>query len=72
MATINSGAYEFNSIQNLTDFIRPLIIEGYPVAVNTIYKEYPWEHDIEKFTVCVGGKGCKISVYCEAPNESEE
>lgn len=69
---INSGTYEFNSIQNLTDFIRPLIIEGYSVAVNTIFKKYPWEHDIEKFIVYVSEKGCKMSVWCEASNESEE
>lgn len=75
MAMINSGTYEFNSIQNLIDFIRPLIIEGYSVAANTTFKKYPWEHDIEKFTVYVGEKGAKF-YCCEetelAPNESEE
>ena len=75
MVMINSGVYEFNSIQNLIDFIRPLIIEGYPVAANTTFKNYPWEHDIEKFTVYVGEKGVKF--YCAeptqeaAPDESE-
>ena len=37
MAMINSGTYEFNSICNLMDFVKPLVVEGYSVAINTIF-----------------------------------
>ena len=63
MSIINPGTYEFNSIFNVMDFVKPLLVEGYSVAVNTTFKKYPWEHDIEKFTVYVGKKGCKMAIY---------
>lgn len=37
MAMINSGTYEFNSIFNLMDFVKPLVVEGYSVAINTVF-----------------------------------
>ena len=62
MAMINSGTYEFNSICNLMDFVKPLVVEGYSVAINTVFKEFPREHDIDKFEVNVGKKGCKMAI----------
>ena len=77
MAMINPGTYEFKSLYNVMEFVKPLIVEGYSVAINTIYKCVPFENDIDKFTVDVGKKGCKMTIYdpdekvCEyeAPDE---
>jgi hypothetical protein len=63
MSMINSGTYEFNSLMNVMDFIKPLIVEGYSVAINTVYKDVPFEDSIDKFTVDVGKKGCKMTIY---------
>lgn len=63
MSMINSGTYEFNSLQNVIDFVKPLIVEGYSVAINTIYEEFPRKNHIDKFTVDIGKKGCKIAIY---------
>lgn len=63
MSMINSGSYEFNNILNVMDFVKPLIVEGYSVAINTIYKPFPRENDIDKFTVDIIKKGCKIAIY---------
>lgn len=67
MAMINSNTYEFKSICNVMDFVKPLIIEGYPVAINTVYEAIPFENSIDKFTVNIGKKGCKMAIY--DPNE---
>lgn len=63
MAMINPGTYEFNSLYNVMDFVKPLLVEGYSVAINTIYKDVFFENCIDKFTVDVGKKGCKIAIY---------
>ena len=63
MSMINPGTYEFKSLYNVMDFVKPLIVEGYPVAINVFYKQFPRENDIDKFTVDVGKKGCKIAIY---------
>ena len=63
MAMINTGEYEFDSIYNVMDFIKPLIIEGYSVATNTRYKSFPCKNSIDKFIVYVGEKGCKMAIY---------
>ncbi len=74
MAIINSDTYEFQSLDNLLDFVKPLVVEGYPVAINTVPGTFPREYTIEKFVVYVGNKGVKF--YCDEPtealNESEE
>ena len=70
MSMINSGTYEFNSIFNVMDFVKPLIVEGYPVAINTTFKKFPRENDIDKFEVNVGKKGCKMAIY--DPDEKSE
>ena len=67
MEMINPVTYEFNSIHNVMDFVKPLLVEGYSVAINTLYKEFPRENDIDKFTVDIGNKGCKMAIY--DPNE---
>lgn len=38
----NLGTYEFNSICNVMDFIKPLIVEGYSVTINKVYKDFPY------------------------------
>ena len=63
MAIINPGTYEFKSLYNVMDFVKPLLVEGYPVAINTFYKPFPRENDIDKFEVNVGKKDCKIAIY---------
>lgn len=65
MAMINSGTYEFDSILNVMDFVKPLLVEGYSVAINTVYKNVPFEikNCIDKFEVNVGKKGCKMAIY---------
>lgn len=63
MEILNPGTYEFNSIHNLMDFVKPLIVEGYSVAINTVYKHVPFENSIDKFTVDIGKKGCKMAIY---------
>ena len=66
----NVTEYEFNSVENLLAFIRPLIIEGYSVATNTTFKKYPWEHDIEKFTVYVADtQGKELSITIKGDEE---
>ena len=64
MAMINPGTYEFNSIFNVMDFVKPLLVEGYSVAINTVYKDVPFDigNCIDKFEVNVGKKGCKIAI----------
>ena len=72
MAIINPGTYEFNSLYNVMDFVKPLLVEGYSVAINTVYKDVPFEIGscIDKFTVDVGKKGCKMAIY--DPDEKAE
>lgn len=63
MSMINPGTYEFKSLYNVMKFVKPLIVEGYSVVINTVYKEFPLENSIDKFEVNVGEKGCKIAIY---------
>ena len=63
MSMINPGTYEFNGLDNVMNFVKPLILEGYSVAINTVYKDIPFEYDIDKFEVNVGKKGCKMAIY---------
>lgn len=69
MAMINCNLYEFNSLQNAMDFVKSLLVEGYSVAINTVYTDNPFafQNHIDKFTVDVGKKGCKMAIY--DPNE---
>lgn len=48
-------------IQNNSSESR-IVVEGYSVAINTVFKEFPREHDIDKFEVNVGKKGCKMAI----------
>ena len=65
MAMINPNTYEFNSLQNAMDFVKPLVVEGYSVVINTVYRNVPFEieNQIDKFIVDVAKKGCKIAIY---------
>lgn len=67
MGMLNPNTYEFNSLQNVMDFVKPLVVEGYSVAINTVYEAIPFENGIDKFTVNIGKKGCKMAIY--DPNE---
>ena len=62
MAMINPGTYEFDSILNVMDFVKPLLIEGYSVAINTVYEKVPFDYRIRKFEVNIGKKGCKMAI----------
>ena len=57
--------FEFTNMTNVMDFVKPLILEGYSVVINTVYihKDVPFEDSIDKFVVYVGEKGCKMAVY---------
>ena len=52
-----SNIYEFKSLNNLLDFVKPLIAEGYPVAINIVPGKFPREYTTEKFLACIGEKG---------------
>lgn len=77
MGMVNHNTYEFNSLQNAMDFVKPLVIEGYSVVINTVYRNGPFEieNQIDKFIVDVAKKGCKIAIYdydekaCDADEE---
>ncbi len=70
MSMINPGTYEFDSILNVMDFVKPLLVEGYSVAINTVYEKVHFDYRIDKFTVDIGKKGCKIAIY--DPDEKSE
>ena len=56
---------EFDYIENLMSFIKPLIIEGYTVTTKTVFRPFPRENNIEKFVVSVlmdKSKEMKITV----------
>ena len=63
MSMINPGTYEFDSILNVMDFVKPLLVEGYSVAINTVYEKVPFDYRIDKFEVNIGKKGCKMAIY---------
>ena len=63
MAMINPGIYEFDSILNVMDFVKPLLVEGYSVAINTVHEKVPFDYRIDKFEVNIGKKGCKMAIY---------
>lgn len=43
--------YQFKFLQNVMEFIKPLISEGYEVNVKVVKKSYPRENDIDYFLV---------------------
>ena len=64
--------YEFNSIENLLAFIRPLIIEGYSIATRTVFRPFPRENSIEKFAVYVIDKDKEMKITVVDPEGDEE
>lgn len=62
--------YEFRSLFNMMDFIKPLAVEGYTIAIKTVYKQFPRENDIDKFIVMVGPKGKDIKVFVTEDDET--
>ena len=59
------NTYEFKGLDSLLDFVKPLIVEGYPVAINSIPGKFPREDTIEKFIAQVGEKGTQLEIYCK-------
>ena len=43
--------YRFKFLQNVMEFIKPLISEGYEVNVKVVKKPFPRENDIDYFLV---------------------
>lgn len=58
MAMERFREYEFKGINNLMDFIRPLILEGYPVAIKT--KDEPFPYGEYVYVAAIGPKGKDI------------
>lgn len=72
MALINTDSYTFNSRQAVLDFIAPLITEGYPVAIQTVYGNTIMDKDkIDHFEVFIGEKRKPIKIFIQT-DESEE
>ena len=70
MALINANKYSFNSRQGVLDFIAPLISEGYPVAIQTVYEDHYWDKDrIDHYEVSIGEKRKPIEVMVETEDE---
>ena len=66
----NITEYEFNSVENLLAFIRPLIIEGYTVATRTVFRPFPRENTIDKFTIYVADtQGKELSIMIKGDEE---
>lgn len=64
--------YEFDSIQNVLDFIRPLIIEGYKISTETVFGKFPREYCIEKFVIYVIDKDREMKITVVDPEGDEE
>ena len=62
--------YKFESIIRTMDFVKSLVVEGYPVVINTQFMSFPRENDIEYFEVTVGEKKNNIHVMIEDKNEN--
>ena len=73
MALTNANNYSFNSHQAVLDFISPLILEGYPVAIQTIYEDHYWDKDrIDHYEVSIGEKRKPIKVIVKTEEEDCE
>ena len=72
MAMLPNNIYEFSSLSNAIDFVKPLIIEGYPVVIQRAHNESPLYvcANYETYQVDVGPKDEEIKVYF--PNEKAE
>ena len=64
------NSYKFESIQRTLDFVKSLVVEGYPVVINTQFMSFPRENDIDYFEVTVGEKKNNIKVMIEDKNEN--
>lgn len=72
MALTNINNYSFNSHQAVLDFIAPLIVEGYPVAIQTMFREFPRENDIDHYEVSIGEKKKPIKVMIEEEDDEDK
>lgn len=73
MALTNADNYSFNSHQAVLDFISPLILEGYPVAIQTVYQDLYWDKDrIDHYEVFIGEKKKPIKITIERKEEELE
>ena len=53
--------YEFKGINNLMDFIRPLILEGYPVAIKTKNEAFPYDGIVYVAAIGLQGRDIKCT-----------
>ena len=59
--------YEFTSIENVLDFIKPLLVEGYKISTETVFQEFPREYLVEKFVIYVIDKDKKMKLTVVDP-----
>ena len=74
MTTLPNNIYEFDSLYNAIDFIKPLIVEDYPVVIQKIYgekKHFPTELECKGFRVEIGPKGEEIKVYVKGEDKED-
>ena len=63
MALRNTGTYTFKFHPAVLDFIAPLINEGYPVVIQTVYEDHYWDKDrIDHYEVSIGEKRKPIKI----------
>lgn len=70
MALTNMRTFDFDSIDLALDFCKPLLIEGYQVAINTNWDNHIYPIDTSRilnFTVSVGGN----TKYASKDNQDE-
>ena len=73
MALTNTNNYSFNLHQAVLDFISPLILEGYPVAIQTVYEDHYWDKGrIDHYEVSIGEKKKPIKIFIQTDEEPEE
>lgn len=51
--------FYFNSLTNVIDFIKPLILEGFEVSMKPVYEKDCGYDKLDKFAVLVGEKQIK-------------
>ena len=70
MALINASKYSFKLRQAALDFVAPLIVEGYPVVIQTVFDEF-WKDRIDHYEVSIGEKRKPIKIIIEQEEDNE-
>ena len=72
MALTNANNYTFNSRQDVLDFVTPLIVEGYPVVIQTVFDISILDaNKIDHYEVSIGEKRKPIKVMIEQEEDNE-